>query len=156
MATGSAIESLERLAQEIFEVVRQLSLATSRGRRRPGDLKEGEFLTLSLLQERGTTIVGDLQRELGVLPAQMSRIIRGLEDRDRPLITCQINPQDKRKVNVNLTAEGERALSDYRRHRIGRLMQVLRELDEDHLDNLAALVERIRASLRRPAAESRA
>jgi DNA-binding MarR family transcriptional regulator len=156
MATGSAIESLERLAQEIFEVVRQLSLATSRGRRRPGDLKEGEFLTLSLLQERGTTIVGDLQRELGVLPAQMSRIIRGLEDRGRPLITCQINPQDKRKVNVNLTAEGERALSDYRRHRIGRLMQVLRELDEDHLDNLAALVERIRASLRRPAAESRA
>ena len=31
----------------------------------PGDLKEVEFLTLSLLQEHGTLIVGDIQIELG-------------------------------------------------------------------------------------------
>jgi CRISPR system Cascade subunit CasE len=49
-------------------------------------------------------IVGDIQRLLGVLPAQMSRIIRSLENRDRPLIACHINPRDKRKVDVVMHA----------------------------------------------------
>ena len=54
-----------------------------RRRRRLGDLKEVEFLTLAILQANGTMIVGDIQRILGVLPAQMSRIIRSMEQRPR-------------------------------------------------------------------------
>jgi hypothetical protein len=42
------------------------------------------------------------------LPAQMSRIIRSLEARERPMIVCRINPQDKRKIDVCLTAAGEK------------------------------------------------
>lgn len=149
MASGLAVESLERLAQEVFELVKQLALVSPRGRRRPGDLKEGEFLTLALLQERGTMIVGEIQRELGVLPAQMSRIVRALENRDRPFILCRINPQDKRKVNVSLTEDGQRILSQYRQLRIGRILQVIQELREDEQEKLADVVESIRDALRR-------
>src|SRR5947209_6653659 len=98
---------LEELAHELFDVLRQLSVTTRRGRRREDDLKELEFHTLAILQERGTMIVGDIQRLLGVLPAQMSRVIRGLENRAEPLIACRINPHDKRKIDVQLTESGE-------------------------------------------------
>src|SRR5262249_51625995 len=90
VASGTGVR-LEETARDLFEVVTQLGLTALRGRRRTGDLKEVEFLTLAILQEHGTMIVGDIQRLLGVLPAQMSRIIRSLENRDRPLISCQIN-----------------------------------------------------------------
>ena len=109
MVASGTIIRLEETARDLFEVVTQLGLTALRGRRRSGDLKEVEFLTLAILQERGTMIVGDIQRMLGVLPAQMSRIIRSLEARDRPLIGCRINPEDKRKINVNLTPSGRRS-----------------------------------------------
>ena len=89
VATGAGVR-LEETARDLFEVVTQLGLTALRGRRRSGDLKEVEFLTLAILHGRGTMIVGDIQRLLGVLPAQMSRIIRSLETRDRPLIASVI------------------------------------------------------------------
>lgn len=51
----------DETAQELFEVMTQFCLATSRGRRRLGDLKEVEFLTLAILHQHGTMIVGDIQ-----------------------------------------------------------------------------------------------
>ena len=94
IAIGSETR-LEELAHHLFDVVTRFCLSMPRGRRRSGDLKEVEFLTLSLLNQSDTLIVGDIQRQLGVLPAQMSRIIRALETPDRPLTACRINPQDK-------------------------------------------------------------
>src|SRR6185503_9096234 len=118
MATGIS-PRVEDLAHELFQVVTQICLATLRGRRRAGDLKEVEFLTLSLLQANGTMIVGDIQRVLGVLPAQMSRVIRSLENRDRPLIQCRINARDKRKIDVELTGVGAKSLLEYQGKRVG-------------------------------------
>jgi len=135
--TGNRIEDL---ANELFEVVTQICLSTLRGRRRSGDLKEVEYLTLSLLQAHSTMIVGDIQRVLGILPAQMSRIIRSLENRDRPLIECRINPRDKRKIDVCLTPIGEKALSDYQGTRVGRIVDRLKSLnDEDQEDLIRSL-----------------
>src|SRR5829696_4839015 len=111
--TGNPPVRPDELAQHLFNVVTRFCLAVPRGRRRAGELKEIEFLTLSLLHQRETLIVGDIQRQLGVLPAQMSRIIRSLEARERPLISCRINPQDKRKIDVALTPEGLAAFKDY-------------------------------------------
>jgi DNA-binding MarR family transcriptional regulator len=135
----------------VFDLVRQLTLSAPRGRRRPGDLKEGEFLTLSMLGERGTLIVGTIQRELGVLPAQMSRIIRSLESRDQPLVSCRINPLDKRKVDVSLTQAGERTLGEYRRHRVARILDILGDLDEEDRDRFAEIMDRIRDIMRHKA-----
>src|SRR3954453_18189150 len=105
MATGTG-HRIDDLAHDLFQLVTHICLSTLRGRRRGGDLKEVEFLTLSLLQSHGTMIGGDIQRLLSILPAQMSRVIRSLENRERPLIECRINPRDKRKINVCLTPHG--------------------------------------------------
>jgi DNA-binding MarR family transcriptional regulator len=149
VASGTAAVRLEEIGRELFDIVTQICLATLRGRRKVGDLKEVEFLTLSILQEHGTMIVGDIQRLLGVLPAQMSRIIRSLEGRERPFITCRINPRDKRKIDVCTTEAGEQALLEYQSLRVDRIVGLLRDLPEDEQEDLNRLVDKLHGLLDR-------
>lgn len=146
MATGIS-PRIEDLAHELFQVVTQICLSTLRGRRRAGDLKEVEFLTLSLLQAHGIMIVGDIQRVLGVLPAQMSRVIRALENRERPLIQCRINTRDKRKIDVELTGTGEKALLDYQGKRVGWIVDQLSNLSDDDQEDLLNALHKLHGLL---------
>jgi DNA-binding MarR family transcriptional regulator len=146
MATGTG-HRLDELALELFEVVTHICLSTLRGRRRAGDLKEVEFLALSLLHTHETMIVGDIQRVLGILPAQMSRIIRSLENRERPLIQCRINPRDKRKIDVALTSHGQKALLDFQEARIGRLVERLSHLSDEDQDDLVRVLHKLQELL---------
>jgi DNA-binding MarR family transcriptional regulator len=148
MTTGTGYRA-DEIAQDLFEVVTQICLSTLRGRRRGGDLKEIEFLTLSTLHAHGTMIVGDIQRLLGVLPAQMSRIIRSLENRERPLIQCHINSRDKRKIDVALTSAGDKALLDYQGTRVGRIVERLRHLSDEDQDDLVRLLHKLHTLLER-------
>ncbi len=150
MAIGTGHRTLD-IAHELFEVVTQICLSTLRGRRRLGDLKEVEFLTLAILQTNGTMIVGDIQRILGVLPAQMSRVIRALENRDRPLIQCSINSRDKRKIDVCLTAVGEKSLLEYQAVRVGRIVELLQNLGEDDQEDLIRALNKLHGLLERTA-----
>ena len=150
MATGADTgHRLEDLAQELYEVVTHICLSTLRGRRRGGDLKEVELLTLSLLHGQGTMIVGDIQRLLGILPAQMSRIIRALENRAEPFIECRINPRDKRKIDVALTPAGEKTLLDHQEIRVGRLVERLQHLSDDDQDDILRVVDKLKELLDR-------
>lgn len=147
MAIGTT-HRIEDVAHELFEVVTHICLSTLRGRRRGGgDLKEIEFLTLSLLQSHGTMIVGDIQRLLGILPAQMSRVIRSLENRERPLILCRINPRDKRKIDVCLTPHGEKTLLEYQDARVGRIVQRLHNVAEDDQEEMLRVLHKLRGLL---------
>jgi DNA-binding MarR family transcriptional regulator len=147
MVTTTPGGALDEIALEVFELLTRLGLPSPGSRRRGSDLKEIEFLTLALLHDHQTMIVGDIQRLLGVLPAQMSRIIRSLEDRTEPLVACRINPADKRKVNVGLTAHGAQALHTYQAARVGRIAEVLRDLPNDVHEDLRRLLDRIRVPL---------
>jgi DNA-binding MarR family transcriptional regulator len=147
MVASTTGTRLEELAQNLFDVVTQFCLAVPRGRRRAGDLKEVEFLTLSILQHHEMLIVGDIQRILGVLPAQMSRIIRSLENRPQPLINCRINPQDKRKIDVVLTPEGVTAFHEYQNIRVQTISGLLAKLGDEDRDDLQRLLDRLQAVL---------
>jgi DNA-binding MarR family transcriptional regulator len=146
MVAGSETR-LEELAHQMLDVVTRFCLSVPRGRRRAGDLKEIEYLALSLLHEREPQIVGDIQRRLGVLPAQMSRIIRALETREKPLIACRINSTDKRKIDVMLTAEGRSAFRDYQGVRVKTIAGMLRKLDDDDREDLGRLTARLQMVL---------
>lgn len=142
VASGTMIR-VEQVAQSLFNLATQFCLELPRGRRRFGELKETEFLTLAILQGQGTMIVGDIQRILGVLPAQMSRVIRSLEERPLPLIACQINVRDKRKIDVGLTVEGERALQEHRTLYLTAINKMLNRLSEDDLECLSRVLAKI-------------
>ena len=141
-SAATSIQS-DELAQSLFNAFTRFRLKGPRGRRRSGDLKEVEFLTLSLLRQHDTMIVGDIQRMLGVLPAQMSRIIRSLEARDRPLIACRINPNDKRKIDVVLTPAGRSAFQEYQSSRVRGIVTLLAKLAEEDLEDLNRLLEKV-------------
>ena len=143
MVASSTGVRVEELAHNLFDLVTRFCLSVPRARRRAGDLKEVEFLALTILQHHDTLIVGDIQRLLGVLPAQMSRIIRSLENRERPLIACRINPHDKRKVDVTLTPEGLAALQQYRTARVRTIASLLGNLAEDDLESLQRLLDKL-------------
>ena len=81
-------------------------------------LAEPEFLALDHLVEAGTATVGQIQRQIGVLPAQMSRHLRRL--RSAGFVTCQINRDDRRKVNVAITQSGGAVHAKYRRAKLER------------------------------------
>ena len=142
MATGTG-SHLEEIAQDLFEVFTRFSLSTHPHHRRGESLKDVEFLTLAILHSNRIRIVGDIQRKLGVLPAQMSRIIRSLENRSEPFIRCQINSNDKRKIDVHLTDAGERALIKYQETRIRKLIDLLKNLNEEDQEELNRLTQKL-------------
>ena len=143
IARSSGIQ-LEELAQHAFQLITRMTLGLPRSRRRnPGGLKEMEFLALAILQQNEPMIVGDIQRILGILPAQMSRIIRSLEGRSTPLVSCQINPRDKRKVDVHLTPAGEEVLGGYIAPRVQAISDLLAQLSEEERDSLAHILDRL-------------
>ena len=149
MVASTAGVRLDEVAQCLFAAITQFCLTTPRARRRAGDLKEVEYLTLALLQQNQSMIVGEIQRILGVLPAQMSRIIRSLEARERPMIACRINPHDKRKIDVCLTPAGEKALQEYRVPRVRGIADLLTRLSEEDLEELSRLLDKMHAALDR-------
>jgi DNA-binding MarR family transcriptional regulator len=105
------------------------------------DLSETEFLTLDALQHQTCMTVGQLQRHIKVLPAQMSRIIKSLEGRyDEPLISCSINQDDKRKVDVQLTDAGRAAVAAFRRAQIELNLDALKSLSPGDADELLRIV----------------
>ncbi|MCH7991698.1 MAG: MarR family transcriptional regulator, partial [Gemmatimonadetes bacterium] len=60
-----------------------------------------------MLTKTEVVTVGELQKSIGILPAQMSRLLRGLEDKSGTgLVASSINPQDRRKVDVTITDDG--------------------------------------------------
>jgi DNA-binding MarR family transcriptional regulator len=131
-------ESLKQMADEIFSLTK-MSWRQRLATRHLGEeeLSESQFLTLDCIVTHGEPqTVGDLQRAIHVVPAQMSRIIRSLEnDFDAPLIRCELNQDDKRKIDVRLTADGRTAHSDFISSRIGRTLELLSRLTEkDRLD----------------------
>jgi DNA-binding MarR family transcriptional regulator len=149
-SSPTADKRTEELAQHLFDVLTRFCLAVPRGRRRSGELKEIEFLTLSLLHQHQRMIVGDIQRHLGILPAQMSRIIRALESRNKPLISCRINAEDKRKIDVILTNEGMEAFKEYQSLRVQTIAGILDKLEPEEREELDRLVDRLRQMIREP------
>jgi DNA-binding MarR family transcriptional regulator len=127
-------QQLKEFAEEIFEVSKNVWAMQSRSKgRNQTEITETEFLALDfLLKSEEPATVGDIQRHIGVLPAQMSRIIRALESKSgQALIACKINAQDKRKVDVALTPAGRQAHQAYRQVKLGSTEKMLAGLNEN-------------------------
>jgi DNA-binding MarR family transcriptional regulator len=134
--TGEAQTSdqlLHTMAEEIFAITVLSWRDRLANRSNANELSESQFLTLDMLAKDKTQTVGELQRSIKVLPAQMSRIIRSLETGfDKPLIRCELNQSDKRKIDVSLTPAGRALYDDFRRGRLAKTVEILTSLpDED-------------------------
>lgn len=141
-------QTIRQLALQMFEMAKRTWLESQREKMKGGfDLSESEFLTLDALEEVTSLSVGDLRRRVAVLPAQMSRIIKALEQRyDEKLVLCAINPKDKRKIDVSITPKGRRAVAAYRRAKIMTSVEALNSVSDEDLAAFSAFLERIEAA----------
>jgi DNA-binding MarR family transcriptional regulator len=147
---AKARQTLEDLAEEIFELSTMGSSLRSRSRAGTAgsQLTETEFLALDTLAKQEPLTVGAIQKGVGVLPAQMSRIVRALEDKDGgPYISCVINPDDRRRIDVSLTQAGRKAHQAYREARLGLTKEILRELSVTDREEFMRLLRMMRESV---------
>ncbi len=125
--------SIDAMAGEIFAltiVAWKERLKTRRGQAE--ELSEAQFLTLeTLVQSPQNQTVGDILRAIAVAPAQMSRLIRTLEeDFEQPLVTCELNRNDRRKIDVAITPHGRKVYQEFRDSRLARTRELLAGLSE--------------------------
>ncbi len=119
-------QTLATMAAEIFELHHLVASLRSRLTSGQEDLSETEFLTLDVLATEGPLIIGEVQQRVGVAPAQMSRIVRSLEEHGgRGYVACTINPKDRRCIDIAITKEGSDAHAKYRDARLGTMMDIL-------------------------------
>jgi DNA-binding MarR family transcriptional regulator len=138
-------QTASELAFQMFEISKHTWLRSQREKFKGGyDLSESEFLALDALQRVPCLSVGDLRRQVGVLPAQMSRIIKALEQRyEEKLVLCAINAHDKRKIDVSITPKGRRAVDAYRRAKIQATVNLLQTLSPHELECLTEILGKI-------------
>lgn len=138
--------NLTAMAEEIFGITTIAWQMRQQNRDTGGwDLSETEYLTLDLLTRHGTMNVGQLQRQIGVLPAQMSRIVRALEGKfDAPLIQGAINPDDKRKIDLTLTDTGRQARDEFRAARLEQSVQILSNMSPEDVEEFMRVIRKIR------------
>lgn len=112
MAAQDLLSSLPDAEDDFLSLLDELHLLLFPRRKDRQGLKEHHIRILQILGRVGTTIVGNITREMGDLPAQTSRNLRRLELREIPLVLCTINAKDRRKIDVTRTKTGERVHQD--------------------------------------------
>ena len=150
MKTPADRKDLEDAAQEIFELTKMGWMARSQQQREKGqvDLTESEFLALDWLvkADPAPLTVGDIQRRIRVLPAQMSRVIRSLENKSgKPLIRCRINPKDKRRIDVTLTEAGKKAHEAFRGARLAATVDLVSHLTPSDRSEMMRIFRELKA-----------
>lgn len=145
--TSGSKNTLDDMALEIFELYQLIAAARSRRPAGPDDLSETEFLTLDLLSKEQPLTIGDVQKRIGVVPAQMSRVVRSLEEQGgRGYVECKINAKDRRKIDISLTPDGATAHDKYRASRLGSMHQILEVLPPDDREHFMRILRQIRSA----------
>lgn len=140
----STQQQMDMMAEEVFGLFKVVATARSRKQTGGSDLSETEFLTLDVLTKEGPLTIGEVQKRVGVAPAQMSRVVRALEvEGGRGFVECKINPNDRRRVNLALTDSGNKAYAAFRRSRLSSFLTVLGALDPDDRVEFMRMLKRI-------------
>jgi DNA-binding MarR family transcriptional regulator len=126
------------LAEQVLAVSKR---AWVQDAQRGSDLTESEFLALDYLAKQGTATVGEIREAIGVLPAQMSRILRNLES--SRFVLRDINREDKRRVNIVIMERGCEVFERARSIKLARITEALETLTPEEQDLFVALLNRI-------------
>ena len=148
-------KTLDAMAEEIFELYQVIAAFRSRQPASPDDLSETEYIALDALAKDQPLTIGDIQKKVGVVPAQMSRIIRALEEQGgRGYVECKINPQDRRRIDVYLTETGQKAYDTYRSVRLSSMYKILEILPPEDRLNFMRILNLIRTAFEKKIREA--
>jgi DNA-binding MarR family transcriptional regulator len=125
MVPMPAQATTSELAHELRETIGRL---LRRLRAEPGELPVGQIAVLSRLDREGPASISDLAAAERMRPQSMAQTVRDLETAG--LVSRRPDPDDRRRMFVELTAEGLDTLRATRARRKTWLAEALeRELD---------------------------
>ena len=138
-------QTMDTMVEEIFDLYQVIAAFRSRQPAGPDDLSETEFLTLNTLTREQPLTIGEIQKKVGVVPAQMSRIVRALEEQGgRGYVECRINPQDRRRIDVYLTEAGQKSYDAFRAIRLSSMYKILDILPSEDRSQFMRILRKIR------------
>jgi MarR family transcriptional regulator, negative regulator of the multidrug operon emrRAB len=134
------------LCRLLLQIGREVA-ATFEQKIRPFGLAEAEFRVLTTLfsQPQGVAHPGDLCARAAQSPANMSRICDALVGRD--LITRVLSAQDRRRMVLRITEQGEELVRQLLPKMFAPLRGQFAEFDESEQRLLIAQLKRVHASL---------
>ena len=135
--SGVVMPKTDELAEAIFKMSMRTWRRTAKA---ISDLTESEFLALDCLASKSCT-VGEIIQSVQVLPAQMSRIVRRLEQ--AAYVTSDLNPDDKRKVDLSITSKGKKAYERFRKAKITPIVEALERLTPKDREIFMSCLERM-------------
>ena len=141
---------MDAMVTEVFELYRLAAVARSRNPSGPDDLSETEFLTLDTLSKEQPLTIGEVQKQVGVVPAQMSRIVRALEEQGgKGYLACRINVQDRRRIDLSLTETGREAYNKYRNARLSSMYESLNAIPPEDRFQFMRIVRQIHSAFKK-------
>ncbi len=132
-------EDADRLSCAVDTIANLLSLQWL-GRQKCHKLLAGELMSLEILHLYGKMNVGKLADIVGMIDAQMCRLLRHLITfKPYPLVKQHENKRDRRKVDVTITQTGATKLKEFE-PRARRVSAIQQGLERDGNDRLSLYV----------------
>lgn len=139
---GPGARTVDEVLAELAGVERLIALTRERHRRTASDAPTRlQRFALMTMAEHRTVSVSDLTEMLDIGAATMSQLVRALEDRG--WVRRTLDPADRRRHRVGLTADGRRIVEEQRERHLGRMRAVLEQLTPDERGHLLAIVRKI-------------
>lgn len=132
------IEVADRLHSAALHLLRRLRVKDTASGIGPAQLS-----ALSVLVFGGPRSLGDLAEAEQVKPPTMSRIVTGLE---RSGLVRRLSTEDKRRLQLEATAQGTKVLQEGRKRRVDALAAATQSMSQTELKKLeefAGLLQRL-------------
>ena len=140
---------VEQTAELVMETVSAVTRAIRREMRehRPVEMSMQQFRALGVVRRHPNASLSAVAEHLGLTAATVSKLVDALVRRG--LVTRTDSPQDRRKVVLEVTGAGRRALRVARRAALGRLAKLLGSLGESDRRAVVRAMEVLREALGR-------
>ncbi|HEX2866814.1 MAG TPA: MarR family transcriptional regulator [Ignavibacteriales bacterium] len=103
------------------------------------DLTPAEFKLLCYFRNAESVSIKDLVREMKLTPGRITHIITSLEE--KKLITRNINPDDRRGINVFLTAKSQPLIKELNAKSLDMHSCVLEKYESDDADSVMCVMK---------------
>ena len=140
---------VEQTAELVMETVSAVTRAIRREMRehRPVEMSMQQFRALGVVRRHPNASLSAVAEHLGLTAATASKLVDALVRRG--LVTRTDSPQDRRRVVLQVTETGRRALGVARKAALGKLNESLAALDEPDRSAVIRAMEVLREALGR-------
>jgi len=138
--------SPEECAGELLEVVPMLmrSIRAERNRHRISGLSVQQVHTMLFLQRHPDTSLVVVAERMGLTPPSVSKMMDGLVARD--LVVRQASSQDRRRIELHLSAQGEQSLEAAQHATLEGLIAKLKSLSTAEREGLGQSLHLLRTT----------